>query len=92
MNWKMTRRKQVPLVKDPEVGETVDTEEQVDNRRDDGEPPVGKRRLAGDPCGGAWRDFSRGLPREPPRPAATATAPLASGIAHLPPNSWNESP
>jgi hypothetical protein len=38
VNWKMTRRKQVPLVKDPEVGETVDTEEQVDNRRDDGEP------------------------------------------------------
>jgi len=34
----MTRRKQVQLVKDPEVGEAVDTEEQVDNRRDDGEP------------------------------------------------------
>src|SRR5262249_22799711 len=38
VNWKMPRGKQVPLVKDPEVGETVDTEEHVDNRRDDGEP------------------------------------------------------
>jgi len=42
----MTRRKQVPLVKDPEVGEAVDTEEEVDNRRDDGEPEA--RELPGE--------------------------------------------
>jgi hypothetical protein len=34
----MTRRKQVPLVKNSEMGETVDTEERVDNRCYDGEP------------------------------------------------------
>src|SRR5689334_22743480 len=33
----MTRRKQVPLMKDAEVGEAVDTKEQVDNCRHDGE-------------------------------------------------------
>jgi hypothetical protein len=46
VNWKTTRRKQVPLVQDSEVGETVDTEEHVDNRRYDGEP--GAPRLSGD--------------------------------------------
>ena len=38
VNGKMTRRKQVPLVKNSEMGETVDTEERVDNRCYDGEP------------------------------------------------------
>ena len=38
VNWKTTRRKQVPLVKDPEMGEAVNTEEHVNNRCYDGEP------------------------------------------------------
>jgi hypothetical protein len=46
VNWKTTRRKQVPLVQDSEMGETVDTEEHVDNRRYDGGP--GAPGLSGD--------------------------------------------
>ena len=38
VNRKMTRSKQVPLVKDSEVSKAIRTEEYIDNCCDDGEP------------------------------------------------------